>query len=118
MVAKLKKIDSMKLLTIISIVLITLSIVFVPDVVALAASDGQVKQKLKSAAKSIQGVLTAIVVLVGIIAALMILVKKMPSIDDPHSKNEMWKSIGNVGMAVGAAAAVIWLLPWMYGLFK
>lgn len=85
---------------------------------SLAASTAEVQSKLKSGATAIQSVLTAIVVIVGIVAALKILIKHLPSLDDPHVKNEMWKSIGGVLMAVGAAAAVIWILPWVYSLFQ
>ena len=86
--------------------------------IGLAASTSQVQSKLKSGATAIQTVLTGIVVVVGIAAALKILVKHLPGIDDPHVKNEMWKSIGGVLVAIGAAAALIWIIPWIYSLFR
>lgn len=85
--------------------------------VSYAASTGQVKTKLNSGFTQIQGVLTGVVVIIGVIAAIKIFIKYMPSLDDPHSKNEMWKSIGGVFIAVGGAAACVWILPWVYSLF-
>ncbi|MCM3113651.1 CagC family type IV secretion system protein [Lederbergia lenta] len=84
----------------------------------LAASTAQVQSKLKSAATAIQGVLTGIVAIIAIVAALKIIIKHLPEIDDPHVKNEMWKSLAGVLYATGAAAAVIWLVPWIYSLLK
>ncbi|SEO07290.1 Cag pathogenicity island, type IV secretory system [Terribacillus saccharophilus] len=89
----------------------------VPDI-SFAESDANITKRINTGVKSIQTVLTGIVVVVGIVAALKIIIKHLPGIDDPHVKNEMWKSLGGVLLAVGAAAAVIWLLPWIYGLFK
>jgi len=90
----------------------------VPDISFAADSTSQVSTRLNKGVKAIQTVLTGIVVVVGIVAALKIIIKHLPGIDDPHVKNEMWKSLGGVLLAVGAAAAVIWLLPWIYSLFK
>lgn len=88
-----------------------------PEIGFAAGDTGAVQTKLDSAGTAIKSVLTGIVVLVGIIAALKILIKHLPSIDDPHVKNEMWKSIGGVLAAVGAGAALIWIIPWVYSLF-
>ena len=85
--------------------------------VQVLAAAGQVQTKLTNAANVVKGILTALVVLVGICAALFIIIKRMPSADDPHEKNEVFKSVGRVCALVGLAAAVIWLLPWMYSLF-
>lgn len=81
------------------------------------ASTGEVQSKLSTGATAIQTVLTGIVAVVGIVAALKIVVKHLPGLDDPHVKNEMWKSIGAVLLAVAAGAALVWLVPWMYSLF-
>lgn len=91
---------------------------FVGPEIGLASSTSTVQTKLKNGVTAFQTVLTGIVVVVGIAAALKIVVKHLPSIDDPHVKNEMWKSIGGVLAAIGAAAALIWILPWVYSLFK
>lgn len=93
-------------------------IFFVAPGLGLAAeTTTTVQTKLKNGATAIQTVLTGIVVVVGIAAALKILVKHLPGIDDPHVKNEMWKSIGGVLLAIAAAAALIWMIPWVYSLF-
>ncbi|MGG0888916.1 CagC family type IV secretion system protein [Cytobacillus horneckiae] len=91
---------------------------FVGPEIGLASSTSTVQTKLKNGATAFQTVLTGIVVVVGIAAALKIVVKHLPGIDDPHVKNEMWKSIGAVLAAVGAGAALVWILPWVYSLFK
>lgn len=90
-------------------------LVVTPEIVF--ASAGQVQSKLTNAANVVKGVLTALVVLVGICAALFIIIKRMPSADDPHEKNEVFKSVGRVCALVALAAAIIWLLPWVYSLF-
>lgn len=89
-----------------------------PEMGFAANSTSQVQTKLNEGAKAFQTVLTGIVVVVGIAAALKIVVKHLPGIDDPHVKNEMWKSIGGVLAAIGGAAALIWIIPWVYSLFK
>lgn len=94
---------------------LVICLVVTPEIVF--ASVGQVQAKLTNAANVVKGVLTALVVLVGICAALFIIIKRMPSADDPHEKNEVFKSVGRVCALVGLAAAVIWLLPWVYSLF-
>ena len=45
--------------------------------VVLAADGGEVKSKLTSAGKTIQGILTGLVVLVGICVALFIIIKRI-----------------------------------------
>lgn len=85
---------------------------------AAAPNTNTVTKKLTDGVKAFQTVLTGIVVVVGIAASLKIVVKHLPSIDDPHVKNEMWKSIGGVLAAVGAGAILVWALPWVYSLFK
>lgn len=90
---------------------------FVAPEIGLATTS-TVQTKIKRGVTAFQTVLTGIVVVVGVAASLKIIVKHLPSIDDPHVKNEMWKSIGGVLAAVGAAAAMIWILPWVYSLFK
>lgn len=79
--------------------------------------ENTVKTQLYSGFTSIKAVLTAIVVVVGIIAALKIVIAKLPSIDDPHVKSEMWKGIGGVITAVGGAAVLIWVAPYIWGIF-
>ncbi|KGI00290.1 CagC family type IV secretion system protein [Oenococcus oeni] len=85
--------------------------------VVYAASGSEVESKLKSATKTVQGVLTGLVVLVGICVALFIIIKRMPDADDPREKSEVYHAVGRVAGLVALAAAVIWLLPWAYSLF-
>ncbi|GAB6093667.1 MULTISPECIES: CagC family type IV secretion system protein [Lactobacillaceae] len=85
--------------------------------VVLAADGGEVKSKLTSAGKTIQGILTGLVVLVGICVALFIIIKRMPDADDPREKSEVYHAVGRVAGLVALAAAIIWLLPWVYSLF-
>lgn len=85
--------------------------------VAFAADGGEVKSKLASAAKVVQGVLTGLVVIVGICVALFIIIKRMPDADNPREKSEVYHAVGRVAGLVALAAAVIWLLPWVYSLF-
>jgi len=73
--------------------------------VVFAASGGQVQSKLTQA------------VLVGICVALFIIIKRMPDADDPREKSEVYHAVGRVAGLVALAAAVIWLLPWVYSLF-
>lgn len=82
-----------------------------------AVTEDTVKTQLYSGFTSIKVVLTAVVVVVGIAAALKIVIAKLPSIDDPHVKSEMWKGIGGVLAAVGGAAAIIWIAPYIWGIF-
>lgn len=85
--------------------------------VVLAASGGQVQSKLTQAANTVQSILTGLVVLVGICVALFIIIKRMPDADDPREKSEVYHAVGRVAGLVALAAAVIWLLPWVYSLF-
>jgi len=85
--------------------------------VVFAADGGEVKSKLTHAGKTIQGILTGLVVLVGICVALFIIIKRMPDADDPREKSEVYHAVGRVAGLVALAAAIIWLLPWVYSLF-
>ena len=84
----------------------------------IAAGDlGNVQSKVTSALQAIQGLLTAIVVIVGIVVALAIIIKRLPSGDDPREKSEVYHSVGRVFGLVALAAAVIWVVPAVYNLF-
>ena len=83
----------------------------------IAAGDlGNVQSKVTSALQAIQGLLTAIVI-VGIVVALAIIIKRLPSADDPREKSEVYHSVGRVFGLVALAAAVIWVVPAVYNLF-
>lgn len=95
---------------------VTLFLLF-PEVTYAAQTTNQVRNRLRTGITAFQTVLTGLVVVVGIVAALKIVTKHLPGIDDPHVKNEMWKSLANVGYAVAAGAAFVWIIPWIYSLF-
>ncbi|MFL0198055.1 CagC family type IV secretion system protein [Clostridium sp. WILCCON 0269] len=79
---------------------------------------GDIQQKLTTGFNTIQVVVTSVIAVVGVIAAAKIVISKLPSLDDPHMKNEMWRGIGMVGAAVATGGALTWLIPWVYGLFQ
>ncbi|KKE78662.1 conjugal transfer protein [Bacilli bacterium] len=80
-------------------------------------SAANVQGKINSALLTVQGVLTGIVVTVGVCVALFNVVTKLPNLSDPHEKNQFWKTQGYILAGVAFGAAVIWLIPWAYGLF-
>jgi len=91
----------------------------VNSIPVLAASDeATVTAKVNQGLSVIQGVLTGIIVVVGVIAALKVIISKLPSLDDPHVKNDMWRSVGTIGVAVAVGGSLVWLIPWVYGLFQ
>ncbi|WP_052245633.1 CagC family type IV secretion system protein [Bacillus sp. MSP13] len=90
----------------------------IPDTSFAASSTGQVQTKLNKGIVAIQGVATAIIVAIGVFAGSKIVGKFLPSLDDPHSKTEMWKSLGAVAIGVIAGAAMPWILPWLFATFK
>jgi len=100
-----------------SLVLVGVSIINSKTVLA-ASDESTVTAKVNQGLMVIQGVLTGIVVVVGVIAALKVIISKLPSLDDPHVKNEMWKSVGTIGLAVAVGGALVWFIPWVYGLFQ
>lgn len=82
------------------------------------AVDGKdVQKKLTDAATIIQGILSGLVVLVGICVSLFIIIKRMPDADNPQEKQEVYRSVGRVWGLVALAAACIWVIPWVYNLF-
>lgn len=85
------------------------------DILLLGATDPGAK--ISEGLKNIQTFLTGLIVIVGICAGVWIVLKKMPMIDDPMVKNEMFRGVGTVLASVAIAGALIWLVPWVYGLF-
>lgn len=114
----IKKFENVNWKSIFLVAFACLVFMLLPDSSFAAETTSSIQTKLKNAATAVQTILTAIVVIVGIAAALKIIVKHLPTIDDPHTKNEMWKALGGVLAAVAASAAIIWLAPWVYSLFK
>lgn len=81
------------------------------------AQASEVKGRIESALSAVQGVLTGLIVTVGIVVSLFIIIKRMPSADDPQEKNEVYKAVGRVLGLVAIGAAVVWVVPWIYSLF-
>lgn len=76
------------------------------------------QEKLVEAGNTIKAILTALVAVVGAIAATKIVVKYLPYLDDPMEKNNMYKSLTTVLLVTGIGGALVWIVPWAYGLFK
>ena len=72
----------------------------------MAAED--IQGRISSALTTVQSVLTGIVVLVGIVVGLWIVIKRMPSADDPQEKNEVYKAVGRVLGLVAISATLVW----------
>lgn len=81
------------------------------------AQASEVQGRIEGALGAVQGVLTGLIVTVGIVVALFIIIKRMPSADDPQEKNEVYKAVGRVLGLVAIGAAVVWVVPWIYSLF-
>ena len=84
----------------------------------VSANAGEVQSRINDAFSTIQGVLTGLIVTVGIVVALFIVIKRMPSADDPQEKNEVYKAVGRVLGLVAIGAAIVWIVPWVYSLFQ
>jgi hypothetical protein len=103
-----------KLPPILLVTAITLCLYAIPE---QAFAAGDIEAKVKEGLKQIQAFLTGIVVIVGICVGVWIIIKKLPGVDDPHTKNEMFRGVGMVLAGVGLAAALVWVVPWVYALF-
>jgi hypothetical protein len=108
-VKTLKKLQPMLLF-----VVIMLSLYVMPEQVFAVS---EIEAKVKEGLKQIQAFLTGIVVIVGICVGVWIIIKKLPGVDDPHTKNEMFRGVGMALAGVGLASALVWIVPWVYGLF-
>lgn len=89
---------------------------FYPTVV-YGADATEIQGRIEGALSQVQSVLTSLIVIVGIVVALFIILKRMPSADDPQEKNEVYKAVGRVLALVAIAAAIVWIVPWVYSLF-
>lgn len=86
--------------------------------VVFADEVGDPTAKINNGLKLIQGVLTGIIATVAIIAALKICISKLPSVDDPHVKNELVRGLCTVGLTGAIGCAITWLGPWVFKLFQ
>lgn len=74
--------------------------------------------KVNEAVTKIQVVLQLLIGGIGICSGTWIILKKMPALDDPHTKNEMFKGVGLVLGAVFIASALVWIVPWVMNIGK
>lgn len=81
-------------------------------------AEEDVQSRVNTALTTVQSVLTGLIVTVGIVVALWVIIKRMPSADDPQEKNEVYKSVGRVIGLVAIGAAIVWIVPWVYSLFQ
>lgn len=96
---------------------VTTTVVLAMPKLMVHADVADVEGRLTQAGNQIQSLLTGLIVMVGIIVSLFIVIKRMPSADDPQEKNEVYKAIGRVLGLVAIGAAIIWIVPWIYSLF-
>ncbi len=104
--------------TIVMVVAILLLTFVFPDDGYAAKTTKEVKQKVNDGVKAISGVITGAAVLVGILAAGKVAVGHLPQYDDPHIKQEMWKSMFGILKVVAAVSAFAWVVPWIWAIFK
>src|SRR5699024_3425798 len=82
----------------------------------VSANAGEVQSRINAAFSTIQGVLSGLIVTVGIVVALFIVIKRMPSADDLQVINEVYKAVGR-GLGLDAIGAdIVWIVPWVYSL--
>lgn len=106
-----------KSITKLSVGALGVSFLLTPEVV-YGAEASDVQARLTSAGSTIQSLLTGLIVIVGICVALWIIIKRMPSADDPQEKSEVYKAVGRVLGLVAIGAAIVWIVPWVYSLFQ
>ena len=85
---------------------------------AFAVGAEEIQSRLTEVGNTVQTLLTGLIVIVGICVALFVIIKRMPSADDPQEKNEVYKAVGRVLGLVAIGAAIVWIVPWVYGLFQ
>lgn len=93
------------------------SLVMLRSTLAFAEGEADPTSKINTGLQAIQGVLTGIIATVAIIAALKITIAKLPSVDDPHVKNELVRGLCTVGLVGAVGCAITWLGPWVFKLF-
>jgi len=84
----------------------------------ISAQASDVEGRINNALSQIQNILTGLIVTVGIIVSLFIIIKRMPSSDNPQERQEVQKSLTRVLGLVAFGAAVVWIVPWVYSLFQ
>ena len=103
-----------KLITVGTTVLVTIS----QAQMVFAADAKEVQEKVNNALTTIQGILTGVIVAIGICVSLWTIIKGMPNMSNPHEKNEVYKSLGSIWALVALGGAIVWLVPWIYSLVQ
>jgi len=104
-----KKIKNIKRSLVAAYVMVAIS--FINTIPVFATSHaGIVTSKLNQELIVIREILIGIIVVVGVIAAIKVMRSKLPSLDDLHIKNEMWKNIGTIGLEVAVGVFLVWLI--------
>lgn len=83
-----------------------------------AEGEGDPGAKLEEGITQVQTFLTGIIVIIAICSATWIVLKKLPGIDDPMVKNEMFRGVGMVLAGVAIGASMVWLVPWVFNIFQ
>lgn len=83
-----------------------------------ALTTAELTSKFTEGIGEIQTVVSGIATAIGIACIMKIIITKLPNIQEPHVKSEMWQGIGQVLIAIAAVAAIVWIAPWMYEIFK
>lgn len=104
--------------TFISLSYLTLITLSLSQIASANQAQQNPSESIAAGISQIQTVLTGLVVAVGVCAGVWIVLKKLPGIDDPHTKNEMFKGIGYVLGGVAVGAALVWIVPWVYNIFS
>lgn len=73
--------------------------------------------QLQSGLLTIQGIATGVVVIFALIAACIIFCKNITSIDEQGVKHKLISAELTVLGATALLAAMIWGVPWIWGLF-
>lgn len=93
-------------------------IVLSNTLIANVAYAADPQAKLVEAGNTIKTVITALIVIVGGIAAAKIVVQYLPLLDDPMEKNKMTKALTTVLLVTAVGGALTWIVPWAYGLLN
>ncbi|MFC5714394.1 CagC family type IV secretion system protein [Thalassorhabdus alkalitolerans] len=81
-----------------------------------APSGAEVESRLESAGATIQGILTGLVVLVGVIFAIWRVITGFASMHNPHEKEQVYRTLGSIALLTAVGAAMIWIVPWAWDL--
>jgi len=86
------------------------------SVFADTVDTAQITSKITGAMEAIQTILQGIIIVVGVCVAIWQCIKKLPQVDNPHEKHELFAGLGKILGLVAAASAMVWVVPWAYNL--